>query len=73
MGSGENLFVGLDMAKLGYHCSGCFVSKHALHVILRRSHTALAHFCDCDRGSGPERRNNAFRTYTKDGLLDILT
>ena len=36
MGSGENLFAGLDMAALGYHCSEGVVSKHALHVVLRR-------------------------------------
>jgi dihydrofolate reductase len=36
MGSGENLFAGLDTAALGYHCTKSFVSKHALHVILRK-------------------------------------
>jgi len=34
MGSGENLFAGLDMAALGYRCSESVVSKYAL--VLRR-------------------------------------
>lgn len=36
MGSGENLFAGIDMAGLGYRCSEHVASEHATHVVLRR-------------------------------------
>lgn len=36
MGSGENLFVGIDMARLGYRCSEHVASEYATHVVLRK-------------------------------------
>jgi hypothetical protein len=34
MGSGENLFAGIDMTALGYHCTGHVSTEHATHVVL---------------------------------------
>lgn len=36
MGSGENLFLGLDMAALGYRCSENIFGEHAMHVVLKK-------------------------------------
>jgi dihydrofolate reductase len=36
LGRGENLFAGLDIARLGYRCSEHAASDHATHVILTR-------------------------------------
>ncbi|MDE3195879.1 MAG: dihydrofolate reductase [Acidobacteriota bacterium] len=36
MGSGENLFAGLDLAELGYRCSQHVSSELAMHAILTR-------------------------------------
>jgi dihydrofolate reductase len=36
MGSGENLFTGIDMAALGYRCTEHVSSEHAMHVILTK-------------------------------------
>jgi dihydrofolate reductase len=36
MGSGENLFAGLDMAKLGYRCTEHVSTELAVHVKLRK-------------------------------------
>ena len=36
MGSGENLFEGLDMSALGYECRQHAASEHALHVVVAR-------------------------------------
>lgn len=36
MGSGENLFAGLDLAALGYRCVEHVASEEALHVVLRK-------------------------------------
>src|SRR6201996_9391428 len=36
MGSGENLFAGVDMAELGYSCSEHVSTEHAMHVILTK-------------------------------------
>ena len=36
MGSGENLFAGIDMAGLGYRSSEHVASEYATHVVLRR-------------------------------------
>ena len=36
MGSGENLFAGLDMAALGYRCSENISTEHAMHVVLKK-------------------------------------
>ena len=36
LGSGENLFDGIDMATLGYRCTEHVSSAHALHVILTK-------------------------------------
>ena len=36
MGSGENLFAGIDMAGLGYRCVEHIASEHATHVVLRK-------------------------------------
>jgi dihydrofolate reductase len=36
MGSGENLFAGLDLAALGYRCVEHVASEKALHVVLRK-------------------------------------
>jgi dihydrofolate reductase len=36
MGSGENLFAGLDLPSLGYRCTEHIPTEHALHVVLRK-------------------------------------
>jgi dihydrofolate reductase len=36
MGSGENLFTGIDMAALGYQCTEHVATEHAMHVVLRK-------------------------------------
>src|SRR6267142_6424887 len=36
MGSGENLFAGIDMAALGYRCTQSVSTEHALHVLLTK-------------------------------------
>jgi dihydrofolate reductase len=36
MGSGENLFVGIDMSALGYRCIQSVSTEHAMHVILAK-------------------------------------
>ena len=36
MGSGENLFVGVDMAALGYTCDENISTDHAMHVVLTK-------------------------------------
>jgi len=36
MGSGENLFAGIDVATLGYLCSENVSSEHAMHVVLKK-------------------------------------
>lgn len=36
LGSGENLFAGLDMAALGYGCTKHVSTEHAMHVVLTK-------------------------------------
>jgi dihydrofolate reductase len=36
LGSGENLFAGIDMVKLGYRCSEQVATPNATHVIIKR-------------------------------------
>jgi hypothetical protein len=36
MGSGENLFAGLDLASLGYRCTEHVSTKLAMHVVLTK-------------------------------------
>ncbi len=36
MGSGENLFAGMDMTALGYRCTQSVSTEHALHVLLTK-------------------------------------
>ncbi len=36
LGSGENLFAGLNMATLGYRCTKHVCSEHAIHVVLTK-------------------------------------
>ena len=36
MGSGENLFVDLDLPKLGFRCTEHFPTANATHVVLTR-------------------------------------
>jgi dihydrofolate reductase len=36
MGSGENLFAGVDMTALGYRCAQSVSTEHALHVLLTK-------------------------------------
>jgi len=36
MGTGENLFAGIDMAALGYRCSENASSEHVMHVVLTK-------------------------------------
>jgi len=36
LGSGENLFAGIDMAALGYQCAEHVSTEHVLHVVLRK-------------------------------------
>jgi dihydrofolate reductase len=35
MGSGENLFAGIDLANLGYRCTQHVATEHAIHVRLK--------------------------------------
>ncbi|MCV3209925.1 dihydrofolate reductase family protein [Mesorhizobium sp. YC-39] len=37
LGSGENLFAGIDMVKLGYRCSEQVATANATHVIIERA------------------------------------
>jgi dihydrofolate reductase len=37
MGSGENLFSGLDLSSLGYECDESVAGERAMHVFLRRA------------------------------------
>jgi dihydrofolate reductase len=37
IGSGENLFAGVDMAELGYRCTEHISTELAMHVVLRKS------------------------------------
>jgi dihydrofolate reductase len=36
MGSGENLFAGIDLAKLQYRCTEHAATEHAVHVVLKK-------------------------------------
>jgi dihydrofolate reductase len=36
MGSGENLFTGIDLAALGYTCTKHVSTEHAMHVLLQK-------------------------------------
>jgi dihydrofolate reductase len=36
MGSGENLFAGIDMTQIGYRCTQHISTELALHVILKK-------------------------------------
>jgi dihydrofolate reductase len=36
MGSGENLFAGIDLRELGYRCTGNVSSELAMHVLLKK-------------------------------------
>jgi dihydrofolate reductase len=36
LGSGESLFSGIDLLKLGYHCTGHVTSPAAMHVVLTK-------------------------------------
>jgi len=36
MGAGENLFAGIDMATLGYRCTGQVSTEHAMHVTVTK-------------------------------------
>lgn len=36
MGSGENLFAGVDLAELGYRCTGHVATELAVHVVLKK-------------------------------------
>ena len=36
MGSGENLFAGLDLPKLGYRCTEHVPTELAIHVVLKK-------------------------------------
>lgn len=36
LGSGENLFAGLDLPALGCHCTEHVATEHAMHVVLRK-------------------------------------
>jgi dihydrofolate reductase len=36
MGSGENLFAGLDLAELGYRCTEHISTELAMHVLLKK-------------------------------------
>jgi dihydrofolate reductase len=36
MGSGENLFAGIDMAELGYRCTQHVSTELAMHVVIHR-------------------------------------
>jgi dihydrofolate reductase len=37
LGSGENLFSGIDLSALGYHCDESMIGERGTHVFLRRS------------------------------------
>jgi len=37
LGSGEHLFAGLDMLKLGYQCTGQVATADATHVMIGRA------------------------------------
>src|SRR5581483_11660538 len=37
MGSGENLFAGIDLATLGYACTEHVSTEHAMHVVLKKT------------------------------------
>ena len=36
MGTGENLFAGIDMTALGYRCTEHVSTEHAMHVVLAK-------------------------------------
>jgi dihydrofolate reductase len=36
LGSGENLFAGIDLPALGYHCAEHVASPHATHVVIKK-------------------------------------
>jgi dihydrofolate reductase len=36
MGSGENLFAGIDLAELGYHCTEHVATELAMHAVLKK-------------------------------------
>jgi len=36
MGSGENLFAGVDLAELGYRCTEHASTEFAMHVVLKK-------------------------------------
>jgi dihydrofolate reductase len=36
MGSGENLFAGVDMSALGYRCVQNVSTEHTMHVVLKK-------------------------------------
>jgi dihydrofolate reductase len=36
MGAGENLFAGIDLAALGYRCTGQVSTEHAMHVTVTK-------------------------------------
>ena len=36
MGSGENLFAGIDLAELGYYCTERVSTERAMHVVLKK-------------------------------------
>lgn len=36
LGSGENLFAGLDLASLGYRCTEHVSTEHAMHVVVKK-------------------------------------
>ncbi len=40
LGSGENLFAGLDLPALGYEPGTCVPGERAMHAVLRRKSTA---------------------------------
>jgi dihydrofolate reductase len=37
MGSGENLFTGIDMTELGYRCTQHLSAELAMHVVLKKN------------------------------------
>lgn len=45
LGSGENLFAGIDMSKLGYRCSEQVATPNATHVIIKRDWEVAWAFC----------------------------
>ena len=36
LGSGEHLLSGIDLPKLGYHCTEHMVTPHATHVVIAK-------------------------------------